>query len=458
MSDSVQSATASHPNASSKRLLWINVLAWALLMLVSAILFQAPQLLGKAKELNDFDTFDIAGRLALEGKADHAYSAPLLFEAQKRMIGRSEFMPWAYPPQFTVIAMGLALLPVGLAYLLFTGLTLALYVLVLSRMAGPLLPGVVVAMLMTFVMLIRTGQNGFLTGALIGWFLLAFEQRKASAGLPLGLMVIKPHLAAGVALLGLLGKRFAALAIAAAVVVATSLLGTAILGVGIWQAFMNAAHEAATLLAGGHYPLFRMTSIYACLRSFGLDAETALALHALGAVIAVLSIVGLWVKAKSRRLVMAGTMVASLFISPYNYDYDLSILGLAIALVLPDLLARARSWEIVLLCGLTWLTTGWGIVIYSIAMAGGRTDPAGIGNDTMYWSFPAIGLTILVIAAARILDRSSRLRGSCCQGDEQPQGGDTASDAAQESHPFDSIEPHPAARFAGHPSSSHDLG
>ncbi len=409
MSDSLQSAAARHPNASSKRLLRINVVAWALLMLVSAVLLQAPGLLGKAKELNDFDAFDISGRLALEGKAGHAYSAPLLFEAQKRTIGRSEYMPWAYPPQFTVIAMGLAILPVGLAYLLFTGVTLALYVLVLSRIAGPLLPGVVVAMLMTFVMLIRTGQNGFLTGALIGWFLLAFEQRRASAGVPLGLMVIKPHLAAGIALLGLLGKRFAALAVAAAVVAATSVAATAMLGAGIWKAFLNAAHEATALLAAGHYPLFRMTSIYACLRSFGLDAETALALHAVGAVIAVLSIIGLWFKAGSPRLVMAGTMVGSLFISPYNYDYDLSILGLAIALALPDLLARTRSWEIVLLCGLTWLTTGWGILVYSIVMVGGRPDPAGIGNDTVYWSFPAIGLTILVIAAIRILRRDRPL-------------------------------------------------
>jgi hypothetical protein len=240
----MQSATARHPNASSKRLLWINVLAWAVLMLVSAILFQAPELLGKAKELTDFDAFNISGRLALEGKADQAYSAQLLFEAQKRMIGQSAFMPWTYPPQFTVIAMGLAIPPVGLAYCLFTGLTLALYVLVLSRIAGPLLPGVVVAMLMTFVILIRTGQNGFLTGALIGWFLLAFEQRKASAGVPLGLMVIKPHLAAGIALLGLLGKRFAALAIAAVVVVATSILAAAILGSGISRDSLNKSSSA----------------------------------------------------------------------------------------------------------------------------------------------------------------------------------------------------------------------
>jgi hypothetical protein len=370
---------------------------------VSAVLFQAPELLDRKKELNDFDTFQIAGRLALEGKAGQAYSSQLLFEAEKRATGQSEFMPWTYPPQFTAVAMALAVPPVGLAYVLFTGLSLALYVLVLSRIAGPLLPGVVVAMLMTFVLLIRTGQNGFLTGALIGWFVLAFDKRKASAGVPLGLMIIKPHLALGIALLALLGKRVAALAIAAGVVVATSLLVTALMGVGIWTAFMTAVHEATALLAAGHYPLFRMTSIYACLRSFGVDADTALALHAVGAVIAVLSIIGLWFKAKSRRLVMAGTMVGSLFISPYNYDYDLSILGLAIALVLPDLLVQARSWEIALLCGLTWLTTGWGILVYAIVIAGGRADPSGMGNDTVYWSFPAIGLTILAIAAARIL-------------------------------------------------------
>jgi hypothetical protein len=130
-----------------------------------------------------------------------------------------------------------------------------------------------------------------------------------------------------------------------------------------------------------------------------------LGVHALGALIAVFGIAALCFRARDSRLVMAGTMIGSLFISPYNYDYDLAILGLAIAYVLPDLLARTRQWECVLLCGLTWLTTGWGILIYALALAGGRADPSGIGNDTVYWSFPAIGLIVLVIAAATILRR-----------------------------------------------------
>lgn len=401
----MQSTTTRHPNASSKRLLRINVLVWVVLMGVSAILLQAPELLGQKKDLNDFDAFSISGQLALEGKAEQAYSTQRLFEAQKQAVGRAEFMPWTYPPQFTAIAMALAIPPVGLAYCLFTGLTLALYVLVLSRIAGPLLPGVVIAMVMTFVLLIRTGQNGFMTGALIGWFLLAFDKRKASAGIPLGLMVIKPHLAVGSALLALLGKRLADLAIAAAVVFVTSLLCTAMWGAGIWTAFVNAVRESTALLEAGHYPLFRMTSIYACALSLGVDATTALGIHAIGAVIAVLGIVRLWFRAKDSRLVMAGTMMGSLFISPYNYDYDLAILGLAIAYVLPDLLARAKQWESFLLCSLTWLTTGWGILIYLIVMSGGRTDPSGIGNDTVYWSFPAVGLTLLAVAAAWILRR-----------------------------------------------------
>lgn len=380
-------------------------MVWVVLMGASAILFQAPELLGQRKDLNDFDAFSIAGRLALEGKAEQAYSTQHLFGAQKQMVGRAEFMPWTYPPQFTAVATALAIPPIGVAYGLFTALTLALYLLVLSRIAGPLLPGVVIAMVVTFVLLIRTGQNGFLTGALLGWFLLAFDKRKASAGIPLGLMAIKPHLAVGSALLALLGKRLAALAIAAAVVIVTSLLCTAVWGVGIWTAFVNAVRESTALLEAGHYPLFRMTSIYACVRSFGFDATTALGVHALGALIAMFGIVALWFRASDSRLVMAGTMVGSLFISPYNYDYDLAILGLAIAYVLPALLARTRTWESFLLCVLTWLTTGWGILIYSIVLISGRTDPSGIGNDTVYWSLPAIGLIVLVIAAARILRR-----------------------------------------------------
>ena len=395
----------SHPIASNQRLLRIALVACVLLMAVSAVLFQAPHLLGRDKELNDFDAFSISGRLALEGKAEQAYASELLFEAQKKMIGRAEFMPWTYPPQFTAVAMALAIPPVGVAYAVFIGLTLALYLRVLSRIAGPLLPGVVIAMLMTFVLLIRTGQNGFLTGALLGWFLLAFDKRKSTAGIPLGLMVIKPHLAIGSALLALLGRRLAALAIAAAVVIATALLCTAMWGAGIWTAFGAALRESTALLEAGHYPLFRMTSIYASVRSFGVDAAAALGLHALGAVVAVFGIVALWLRASDTRLVMAGTMAGSLFISPYSYDYDLAILGLAIAYVLPGLLARTRAWEGVLLGALTWLTTGWGILIYSIVLSGGRTDPSGIGNDTVYWSFPAIGLIVLVIAAAAILRR-----------------------------------------------------
>ena len=41
---------------------------------------------------------------------------------------------------------------------------------------------------------IGCGQNGFLTGALIGLVCLNVERRQLLAGLALGAMVIKPHL------------------------------------------------------------------------------------------------------------------------------------------------------------------------------------------------------------------------------------------------------------------------
>ena len=67
---------------------------------------QAPELLGKQKVLTDFDAFHIAGRLALEGRVSEAYHALSMFAAQMEIAGTAAFMPWTYPPPFTLAMQG----------------------------------------------------------------------------------------------------------------------------------------------------------------------------------------------------------------------------------------------------------------------------------------------------------------------------------------------------------------
>ena len=343
------------------------VLVLAMLAVVSAIFFQAPHLVGSTKVLTDYDAFYVAGRLALEGHADQAYRLETMFAAQEEFTGKRSFMPWTYPPPFTLFVAALATLPIGTGFLLFIGLSLAFYVYVIHRIAGRFTPGVLMVMLPTLLLLTRTGQNGFLTGGLVGMFLLAFLQRKPGAGLPLGLMIIKPHLAVGIAVMTLAAQRWQTVLIAALTVIALLLASTAALGPEIWIAFLDGVAESGGYLRDGYYPLFRMTSLYATAHTLGAGASGALAIQAIGALAAMTALLWLWRRGTSGNRLAAAICCASLFISPYNYDYDLTLLGLAVAFVLPELAERTRPAEQTALFVLTWMATGYGLGV-SLAM------------------------------------------------------------------------------------------
>lgn len=392
----MESANA-HPLATSWTILRAILAVAVVLILVSAVLFQSPETLGRDKVLTDFDAFHLAGTMALEGDAAATYRAETMSAAQQQIVEGGRFLPWTYPPPFTLFVAGLALLPIGWAYALFTSLTFLFYLAVLRRIAGPWLPGVLIAILPTIVLTLRTGQNGFLTGALVGTFLLAFLDRKRGEGIPLGLMIVKPHLNVGMALLALLERRWTALFGAAAVVVATLAVSTAVFGIAIWPAFMQGVRESSAFLAEGFYPLFRMTSVYATLRSFGLSADMSLAFHAFGALIAIGFFVRLWWQGLEPRLLAAIACITSLFVSPYNYDYDLSIMGIAIAFVMPHLLASAKPLHIVGLVLLCWFATGYGLVQGVLKEAEGASITLQSGDDTAALIAPAL---LLLVGAA----------------------------------------------------------
>jgi hypothetical protein len=379
----------------------------AVLSLVSAVLFQAPELLGRDKVLTDFDAFYVAGMMAERGEAAEAYSAEKTMAAQEAASGTRSFMPWTYPPPYNLVVELLAQLPIGLAYLLFVAASFAFYLVVLRRIAGEYLPGVLIAILPTILLTVRTGQNGFLTGGLIGWFLIAFIKRRAIAGLPLGLMIIKPHLAVTISLMALFGKRWSAMAIAAGVVVAAIAAATAVYGWDIWTAFSGGARQAGEFLTAGYYPLFRMTSVYAAVRSSYAPAMLAFALQATSAIVALGLFLLLWRRGAEPRLLAAAACAASLFVSPYAYDYDMTVLGVGIAFALPHLLARARRAELAGLLLLTWFVTGYGIgfnTFLESELAGGSKIVTALGEE--FWiSLAAPGLIALVAGAVAVLRR-----------------------------------------------------
>lgn len=366
-----------------------------LLVGIAAVRFQAPELLGLAKELTDFDAFHIAGTLAGEGRVAEAYDASAMLKVQAEASPTSSFMPWTYPPPFTLLMDMLARLPVGAAYVLFALASAGLYVAVLRRIAREWCVPVLIVLLPIVMLNLRTGQNGFLVAGLIGAFLLAWRDKRVVAGLPLGLLIIKPHLAVGVGLMALFGRRWDVVAIAAGVVAAAAGLATFAYGFAVWAAFLGAVREAGAFLAQGYYPMYRMTSAYATLLTLGLPSSAAMAGHAAVALAAVGALV--WTALARMEFARRAALICvlSLFVSPYNYDYDLAILGIALSFILPDLAARASGAALGGLLALAWVAGGYGIVLNAMEpgkSAGGLPGGAGV--------FAAAGVLLVMLCAA----------------------------------------------------------
>lgn len=315
------------------------------------------------RELADFDAFHIVAQRVWRGDLDQVYHFEALLKMQMEAAGgMTSFMPWTYPPQYALLLAPFAFLPVGIGYLLFTAATLALYLVTLRAISSANFAQVLVVLFPALAITIGCGQNGFLTGALIGLICLNVERRQWLAGLALGAMVIKPHLAIAVGLYLLATRRWIALATAALVVLTSSLLCTLLFGWQIWFAWLGSIRESASYLEQGFYPLFRMISAYAALYMAGFPASAAFWGQVAVAGLALLAALVGAARGLSSKFTLGVTVMVSVMISPYAYDYDLPILGIGLALALPDLVRMASPRERDVTYGLILLAGAYGLL------------------------------------------------------------------------------------------------
>ncbi|WFU55704.1 glycosyltransferase family 87 protein [Bradyrhizobium pachyrhizi] len=321
-----------------------------LVMLVAALLFKVvwfSQLgLGHGRELVDFAAFYITAKLVWLGDLDQAYQFAKLAIIEKQASGGHDgFMPWTYPPQFNLLLAPFALVPFGMAYLLFMASTLAVYLAVLRRLAGNRFVLVLIVFFPTIGVTLACGQNSFLTAALIGLVCLYFEERPMLAGAALGLMIIKPHFAVAFALYAILRRSWIVVMTAGAVVLISSAICTVLFGMQIWPVMLQSVHDSSVFLREAYYPLYRMVSTYAALRTTGVSASAAFIGQGIVAVLALgIVLVAVYRKMPVRES-LGLTAIVSVCFSPYAYDYDFLIFSIGLALLLPALQAKAREWE-----------------------------------------------------------------------------------------------------------------
>lgn len=339
--------------AASPERLW--TLAWIFAFILIALLFAQdilatrftpwPSIRGAAIWGRDFANVYSSGRLVLEGRLDLIYDLKGYSAWQGAFFqGALSDHNYSYPPPTLLYTWAFALLPYPVAllsWLILTGAAFAAAARPYLRDAG--LPAWMALVAPATLLNVWAGHYGLLIGALwLGAFHL-LPRRPVLAGILIGLMLVKPHLAILAPLI--LARRgewkaFAAAGATAAALVAVSAL---VFGPELWRVWLGVTVGVQTAMVDdvGTYFLTMMPTIVPSVSAFGFPGAAAWAVQIVvgGGAIAYLL---LRMPRDSRAAGLAGG-VATFLVLPYAFNYDMTVPGLAALLLLARLRREPES-------------------------------------------------------------------------------------------------------------------
>lgn len=325
----------------------------------------------------DFDTFYTAGKLALNGQIINAYQSDFMFKTMREFSGLEMPMLWSYPPAYTPFVAGLALLPRFVAYFIFITGSLIAYLYILKKLSGESYNAVRILVLPSILLNIVMGQNGLLISSLLGFFYAALLKNKKTAGLHLGLLTLKPHLAVSPWCLCALHNKWIFFFVGILVSFLISLIPTLIFGLGIWNAFFAGVQETGKFLLDGRFPLWRMNSLFSFLIGNHINFNISMALHIMGVLFGFIILSMMIFKKVGEHKIYGTSALLNSVISPYIYDYDMTLLGIPFSILANDLRKKIKWFEKYLLVFLSWFACGAPLIFkiitqipYSFAISG----------------------------------------------------------------------------------------
>jgi len=282
----------------------------------------------------DFMAFWSAAQLALAGRPEAAFDGATIAAIQHAAVPflPNIWFPWHYPPIFLLVVVPFGLLPYPAALAVFVVGTAALWAALTRRILPDKRAWIVAAAAPAGLITLIDGQNALLTASLAGFALVWLEPRPVAAGILVGLLAVKPHLALLFPLALLAEGRWRSIAAAAATVLALSAASLAAFGWASWAAFLD--HVPLTLAMGeqGAVPWGTMPTPYVFALSLGMPAIVASVLQGAVALFAAGCVWRVWRRRGAPFEAKAATLAAgSLLVWPYLFYYDLTWAALALA-------------------------------------------------------------------------------------------------------------------------------
>ncbi|MBR0673432.1 glycosyltransferase family 87 protein [Neoroseomonas soli] len=301
----------------------------------------------------DFLSFWAASDLLLAGRPADAYRPALHVAAQARIFPDiGVYFAFFYPPVFLLLCAPLALLPYGASVAAWLAVTGAAYVATMRA----LLPRWGLLPVLAFpagLINIRYGQNGFLSAAIFAAAAALLDRRPVLAGVMLGGLVYKPHLAIAVPFVLAAARRWPAFIACGTTAAGLAALSWLVLGGETWTAFREGSDLARRALEEGWVSPEKMISLFAGIRLAGGPLSLAWAMQA---VLSVAVLVAAVLAARRRPGGMAEVAImaaAAMLTTPFLLDYDLVVTAVPLGwLLLAGSRAGFLPWEKTLLLAL----------------------------------------------------------------------------------------------------------
>ncbi|WP_316231881.1 glycosyltransferase family 87 protein [Bradyrhizobium sp. SZCCHNR1051] len=382
-------SSAAHPKTRDRRAM--------LILLIALVLYNGAYLVGWALSspqpaFGDFFGLWSFGRFAALSGAS-IYDPVALARYQQTLdptLGGGGF-PYPYPPTFLLVLIPLGMLALPVAYVCWISVTFALYGLAtLGRDWRSLSSLALLAAPATLINAI-TGQNGFLSAALLIGGLRLLASHPIIAGALLGLLAYKPQFVLLMPVVLLASRNWRAILSAIATTVIVAVVTSAALDPWIWLEWIVKFPSYQAQLQANQASLdHMMPTVIAGLHALGAPPPIGYLVQLLLSCSIVVMVWDAWRRGMTEQAI-ALVAVGSIIATPYAMIYDMPMVAAGIAI---HWKARSDAGEpippleigLVIALGACLLA----MIVHSVPLAA------------------AILLVLLALSIAGVFDRSSR--------------------------------------------------
>jgi alpha-1,2-mannosyltransferase len=292
-------------------------------------------IMGVALWGRDFVNVYTSGTLVLNHHLDILYDVNAYRSYQLDLFQQSlKYHNYSYPPVTLLYTWLFALVPYPVAYVAWLGGTGAFF----TWAARPYLKGAGLPVWMALaapasIINMWAGHYGFLVG---GLWLAAFHylpKRPWLAGVLIGCIIVKPHLAVLAPFVLLWRGEWRAVVAASATSIGLVLASILVFGPDLWEVYLT---RTATLQVGmvddlGAFYILMMPTLMPSLAI--LHVGTFAAAIAQGIVAVAVIALLLWKMPKDSKQAGLATATATFLVLPYAFTYDMTVVGIAAMLL-----------------------------------------------------------------------------------------------------------------------------